>query len=311
MAQLLLLTGLGVVGYAVGRVAELAGIKRASRAAATYFAHLAAVFTVAAVRWWCRVRVRMSAESRQVLAAMAADHRGGVILVNHPSYADALVLGSVLSSMEDVGTRCLRYVSIRYLLASPHAWLQALRGDVFVAGGAREAAASAVRAGAADCASPDKHTHWMLVAPEGAVMTAALAASSQRWAASRGRPPLRLVLYPRTLAVGEAMRVLAANAALHDVYDITLCYPGGHGPRVVDILFPQHDRGLTIDVAVVRHDPPPKESLVSEDALEDWLYTLFAGKDAALQAMVEAGAHSRLPPSGFDSGDSRKIGQAA
>lgn len=147
---------------------------------------------------------------------------------------------------------------------------------------------------------------WLINYLEGTRRTPAKVAQSQAFATSRGLPVLSHVLLPRTK--GFIASAAALRGAATAVYDVTIGYgplPGvsaaeavGKGSGAVTPSFNSllYTASTTPRVLGVYQRRIPMEEVPSDAAeLTDWLYALYAAKDARLAHLAAHGTFEGPP----------------
>ncbi|KNC52469.1 1-acylglycerol-3-phosphate O-acyltransferase 3 [Thecamonas trahens ATCC 50062] len=277
----------------------LPGLRSAYLEIATYCFNLTSIWVVAVTTWWAGTRVyRYGVAIPPHHTLTEGRKRGGAVTFNHLSFADAMMLGCFMATLQGVSSKCFRWISIRYLLNLPHGWMHWMRDDIFVSSGKSSPAAAArneaelVR-GVSDIADPNHMAQWLFFSPEGSVQTKKLFAKSIKWAGAQGLVPLKHHLLPRTKAFAVALRTL--GDAVTDIFDVTLGYPrnakdGDYGPwRPIDLALPR-DGGLPIHIHCRKVPVPPAAIINDDDAFAAWLYEFFVEKDRLLDIFYATGA---------------------
>ncbi|GAB0490253.1 hypothetical protein MMPV_001485 [Pyropia vietnamensis] len=173
-------------------------------------------------------------------------------------------------------------------------------GESPASGGGGGAGAAAVQPPAAGRFPP----FWLINYLEGTRLTPAKVAQSQAFAASRGLPVLTHVLLPRTK--GFTASAAALRGAATAVYDVTIGYgppPGlataaGEGTGALTPSFNSllYTASKTPRVLHVFQRRIPMEEVPSDAAaLTDWLYALYAAKDARLAHLAAHGSFEGPP----------------
>jgi len=142
---------------------------------------------------------------------------------------------------------------------------------------------------------------WLINYLEGTRLTPAKVAASQKFAASRNLPILSHVLLPRTK--GFIASASALRGAATAVYDVTIGYApdalsapsGSPSPSFTSMLL---TAGMGPRVLFVHQRRIPMEEVPSDPAaLSDWLYELYAAKDARLARLAATGSFEGEPVS--------------
>lgn len=119
--------------------------------------------------------------------------------------------------------------------------------------------------------------------PEGSRFSTGKQQASSKFAEEHGLPRLQHVLLPRTKGFTSSLAGL--DSKLDAVYDITIVYPKDKTVSLGDIVF---RRGrYDIHLYVRRWDI--RELPLGEEALSQWLYRVYAGKDLVIQRFYETG----------------------
>ncbi len=121
---------------------------------------------------------------------------------------------------------------------------------------------------------------WLMIFPEGTRATPEKLAASQVYAASKGLPPLKHLLVPRSKGVHASL--LGLSGSLTAVYDVTIQYEG-KVPTAIEYFTVG---GFTSHVHMRRFDI--KEVPTRERDLNTWMLKVFQEKDQRMDSVNDS-----------------------
>lgn len=198
-----------------------------------------------------------------------------VIIANHQSYVDPLVMLVIASRQKAVGD--LRFFAKEQLKFVPGpGWGMLFIDCIFLKRNWQQDASNMQKY--FDRYKKKKYPTWIHIFAEGTRRTPAKQDATIAYAREKGREPMHKVLWPRTKGLIATLEGMGSH--LDAIYDVTIVYPGNKIPTLWDIFL---GKCKAIDVHMHRYQL--KDLPKTSEQRTQWVVDRFYEKDKMLKAI--------------------------